>query len=201
MMKVMTMSDRNACINEMPAALMAVSSELSPRFPNVMSEARSMANGKACGTSMSPMYQKNCAMTSIVRPLPIKSSMYLHKNCIISTNWQMKNVPKKSRPNCLAINMSNFLILSIFIFVVLCLHPWIGMIGILFLSAKVTQKNKKLFFFRFFILIIGEKRWWMAWKTRKNNFFWKFLRKNLFNSNKCITFAPANQKWLVRMAG
>ena len=110
MMKVMTMSDRNACINEMPAALMAVSSELSPRFPNVMSEARSMANGKACGTSMSPMYQKNCAMTSIVRPLPIKSSMYLHKNCIISTNWQMKKVPMKRSPNCLAMNMSNFLI-------------------------------------------------------------------------------------------
>ena len=32
---------------EMPAALMAVSSELSPRLPNVISEERRMASGKA----------------------------------------------------------------------------------------------------------------------------------------------------------
>ena len=33
-----TMSDLKACISEMPAALMAVSSELSPRFPKTISE-------------------------------------------------------------------------------------------------------------------------------------------------------------------
>ena len=108
------MSERNACISEMPAALMAVSSELSPKFPNVMSEDRRIANGKACGINIKLIYQKNCANTSMARPLPINSSMYLHRNCIISTNWQMKNVPMNRRPNCLAINMSNFLSRSIF---------------------------------------------------------------------------------------
>ena len=109
-MIVMKMSERNACINEMPAALIAVSSELSPRFPKVMSEDKRIASGRACGTRVSPMYQKNCASTSTDNPFPMRSSMYLHRNCIISTNWQMKNVPMKSSPNCLAMNMSNFLI-------------------------------------------------------------------------------------------
>ncbi|CUO76656.1 Uncharacterised protein [Segatella copri] len=59
MMMVMTMSERKACISEMPAALMAVSSVLSPRLPNVMSEDRRIAKGRACGTSIRPMYQKN----------------------------------------------------------------------------------------------------------------------------------------------
>ena len=72
-----------------------------------------MANGKACGISIRPMYQKNCAMISSDRPFPMSSSTYRHRNCIISTNWQMKNVPMNSRPNCLTMNMSNFLILNI----------------------------------------------------------------------------------------
>ena len=54
-----TISGRNVCISEIPAALMAVSSELSPRFPNVISDDRRIANGKACGISINPMYQKN----------------------------------------------------------------------------------------------------------------------------------------------
>ena len=109
----MTISDLNACNSEIPEALMAVSSLLSPRFPNVMSDDSNMANGKACGTSMRLMYQKNCASTSIVNPLPISSSTYFHRNCIIRINKQMKNVPMKSRPNCLAMNLSNFFIRSI----------------------------------------------------------------------------------------
>ena len=64
-----TMSERKDCMSDMPAALMAVSSELSPRFPYVMSEDSSMARGKACGTSIRLMYQKNCANISIERPL------------------------------------------------------------------------------------------------------------------------------------
>ena len=113
MMMVMMIRDRKDCIREIPAALMAVSSELSPRLPNVISEERRIASGNAWGTSINPIYQKNWAITSMVSPFPMSSSMYLHKNCIISTNWQMKNVPMKSKPNCLAINMSNFLIRSI----------------------------------------------------------------------------------------
>ena len=121
MMTVMMMSERKACISEMPAALMAVSSELSPRLPNVISEESRMASGRACGTSIKPMYQKNCAITSIEIPLPMRSSIYRHRNCIISTNWQMKKVPMKRSPNCLAINMSNFLILNISFYQVYCL--------------------------------------------------------------------------------
>ena len=108
-----TTSGLKACISEMPAALMAVSSLLSPRFPKAMSEESSIARGKAWGISISPMYQKNCAITSTVSPFPMKSSTYRHRNCIISTNWQMKNVPTKSRENCLTMKMSSFFILNI----------------------------------------------------------------------------------------
>ena len=108
MMTDMKMSERNACINEIPAALIAVSSELSPRFPNVISDDNRIARGNACGTSIRLIYQKNWDKTSIESPLPIKSSIYLQRNCIISTNWQMKNVPMKSILNCRAMNISNF---------------------------------------------------------------------------------------------
>ena len=72
-----------------------------------------MASGRACGTIIRLMYQKNCPRTSMDNPLPIRSSTYRHRNCIISTNRLMKNVPAKSMPNCLAMNMSNFLIRNI----------------------------------------------------------------------------------------
>ena len=39
-----------AFISEMPDALMAVSSNRSPRLPNVISDASSMASGSAIGT-------------------------------------------------------------------------------------------------------------------------------------------------------
>ena len=68
------MSPRRLFSSDMPDAFMAVSSELSPRLPSVMSDASNMARGKACGTSISPMYQKNCASTSIDSPLPMSSS-------------------------------------------------------------------------------------------------------------------------------
>ena len=97
----------------MPADFMAVSSELSPKFPKVMREERRMASGNACGTRNSPIYQKNCANTSTESPFPMSLSTCCHKNCIIKTNWQMKNVPTKSSPNCLTINISNFLIRNI----------------------------------------------------------------------------------------
>ena len=35
----------------------------------------------------------------------MRSSIYRHRNCIISTNWQMKKVPIKRSPNCLVINV------------------------------------------------------------------------------------------------
>ena len=47
------MSGRNVCISEMPEALMAVNSELSPRLPKVMSDDSRMAKGSAVGTIIS----------------------------------------------------------------------------------------------------------------------------------------------------
>ena len=70
----MTINGRKVCIREIPAALMAVSSELSPRLPKVINDDSRIASGKACGISISPMYQKNCAITSSDSPLPISSS-------------------------------------------------------------------------------------------------------------------------------
>ena len=114
MAMTITISERMACISEMPAALIAVSSELSPRLPKEISDDNNIAKGKACGISISPIYQKNCAKMSIDKPLPMSSSTYRHKNCIISTNWQMTKAAINSKPNCLAINISNFLMRNMF---------------------------------------------------------------------------------------
>ena len=70
----MTTSERNACISDMPAALMAVSSLLSPKLPKAISDESRMASGSACGTSIRLIYQKNWASTSMVRPLPMSWS-------------------------------------------------------------------------------------------------------------------------------
>ena len=47
--------ERIACSKEIPAALMAVNSELSPKFPKAISELSRMARGKAWGISISPI--------------------------------------------------------------------------------------------------------------------------------------------------
>ena len=135
----MAISDLKACISDIPAALMAVSSLLSPRFPKVISDDSRMASGKACGTRIRLIYQKNCAITSTDNPLPMSSSTYLHRNCIISTNWQMKNVPMKSIPNCLDMKMSNFFILSIVL--------WYHRASLPNNGAKILQKigSQKIF--------------------------------------------------------
>ena len=71
----MNISERNACISDIPAAFIAVSSELSPILPKVIRDESNMASGNACGTSIKPMCQKNSARTSIDKPLPISSSI------------------------------------------------------------------------------------------------------------------------------
>ncbi len=50
---ISTMSGRIHFINDTPEAFMAVSSNRSPRFPNVISEASSMASGSAIGIIVS----------------------------------------------------------------------------------------------------------------------------------------------------
>ena len=77
-MKVdMRISDLNACISDVPEALIAVSSELSPKFPNVINDERRIANGNACGTSISPIYQKNCAIISIEEECELACNEYI----------------------------------------------------------------------------------------------------------------------------
>lgn len=49
-MTISTMSGAIVRRSEMPEAFMAVSSKFSPRLPNIMSEASSMASGRAMGT-------------------------------------------------------------------------------------------------------------------------------------------------------
>ena len=49
--------------NGIPAAFIASSSSFSPKLPNVMSEASSMANGSACDTSVIELSMKNWART------------------------------------------------------------------------------------------------------------------------------------------
>ena len=52
-----TMSDLKVCISEIPAALMAVSSLLSPKLPKVISE--ESTSGSAWGTNIRPIYQNS----------------------------------------------------------------------------------------------------------------------------------------------
>ena len=111
-----------------------------------MSDDSRIAKGKACGTSINAIFQKNCAKISTDSPFPISSSTYLHTNCIISTNWQMKNVPTNSRPNCLAINISNFFIRNVITFKICTLCTYQG--------AKLAQKTQILTYFVFFYNII-----------------------------------------------
>ena len=86
------------------------------------------------------MYQKNCAITSSDSPLPISSSTYRHRNCIISTNWQMKNVPTNSSPNCLVMNISNFLMRNIPYFAIL--------------AAKLQKRSEKSLYTLVFLSFI-----------------------------------------------
>ena len=86
MNNTITISDLKDCINEIPAALIAVNSLLSPKLPNVINAESNIAKGKAWDTSIKLIYQKNWARTSIVSPLPIRRLTYFHRNCIIRTN-------------------------------------------------------------------------------------------------------------------
>ncbi|OQC44775.1 MAG: hypothetical protein BWX59_01693 [Bacteroidetes bacterium ADurb.Bin028] len=78
--------------SDIPADFMARSSLFSPRFPKVISEASSVANGRAIGTRPAEAYISNSTITSHSSPLPTKSSMYFHRNCIRSMNMAMKKV-------------------------------------------------------------------------------------------------------------
>ena len=80
--------------SETPAAFMAVSSKFSPRFPKVINEASSMANGNAMETSDRMAYMKNSLKTDHPIPFPTNSVTCFHKNCINKIKMQMRNVIK-----------------------------------------------------------------------------------------------------------
>ena len=95
---------------EIPADLIATSSKLSPRFPNVINEESNTASGNARGTRAAVWYQVNSRMIPVLNPFPTKSSIHNQKNCMTKTNSVIKNVATNGPMKAFTINMSSFLI-------------------------------------------------------------------------------------------
>lgn len=94
---------------EIPLALAEVNSEFSPNLPIVIILLKSIASGRALGIRVEEVYQTKRSKFSVSIPLPIRSSMYTHKNCIMSTNQANKNVIINGPTYCFNIYQSNFL--------------------------------------------------------------------------------------------
>ena len=99
--------------NGMPADFMLSSSKCSPRLPNEMRLDKRTAKGIDLGMTVRLLYQKNFPRRSIVRPLPMRLFIHIHRNCITKMKRQMKKVPAKSSRNPLMMYMSSFLIIFI----------------------------------------------------------------------------------------
>lgn len=97
-------------VREIPAALMATSSNFSPKFPNVMIEEKSNAKGNAMGTQNNATKPTNFKTVTKSKPFPTKSSIYNQKNCMVSTNREIAKAAIKGPINDRIINMSSFLI-------------------------------------------------------------------------------------------
>ena len=95
---------------EIPDDFIATSSKFSPILPNVIIEDRRTLSGSARGTSVVDIYISNCISIHMLRPLPIISSMYSQKNCIINTKRATKKVTMKGPIKLLMSNMSSFFI-------------------------------------------------------------------------------------------
>ena len=102
-------SGRIKRISGIPAALMAMSSKLSPKFPKVMIEEKSKAKGRAVVKVLTETRPTNCKIVRRSKPLPTKSSMYNQKNCMVSTKVEIVSAAKKGPMKPLRISMSNFL--------------------------------------------------------------------------------------------
>ena len=68
-------SGRMKRISGIPADLMAINSKLSPRFPNVMIEENSNANGMAVVNMLIDTSPTNFKIIKVSNPFPTKSSM------------------------------------------------------------------------------------------------------------------------------
>jgi hypothetical protein len=58
-------------------------------------EDKSIANGRANGISEAETKNNNSRITKTPKPLPIKSSMYFQKNCMINMNMEIQKVTTK----------------------------------------------------------------------------------------------------------
>ena len=68
----------NGCMNltnGMPAALIAINSKLSPKFPKVMIDENNNANGNAVVNVVADTKPISCKMVRVSRPFPTRSSM------------------------------------------------------------------------------------------------------------------------------
>ena len=83
----------------MPAAFMLSSSKRSPRLPNEIRLASRTARGIDMGMSVRLLYQKNLPSRSMESPLPMRSFIHFHRNCMTKMKRQMKKVPAKSCRN------------------------------------------------------------------------------------------------------
>ena len=101
---------------EIPADLMATNSKFSPKFPSVMIDESSMANGNASGTAVAEKNTINLMIVPKSNPLPTKSSIYNQKNCITKTKSEIKNVAKKGPMKERSISMSSFFITLAFLY-------------------------------------------------------------------------------------
>jgi hypothetical protein len=102
---------------DMPDDFAATSSYLSPRFPKVISEANKTVKDNANGTKVSEEYHNSLRITLNSKPLPARSSIYFHKNCIINTNIDNVNVMSSGGKKDFMTNLSSFFIVVLLFFV------------------------------------------------------------------------------------
>src|SRR6478609_6769246 len=78
-----------------------------------MMDASSMASGSASGTRVTATYTISLKITVHSSPFPARSSMYFHRNCIRSTNSEMKKVMMNGPMNVLITKVLIFFTLSL----------------------------------------------------------------------------------------
>jgi hypothetical protein len=66
------------------------------------------ANGNASGIKVAETKNKSLNKIQNSNPLPIRSSMYTHKNCMIKKNIAIEKVIKKGPMKDLIMKISNF---------------------------------------------------------------------------------------------
>ena len=100
-------------VSEMPEDLSAVNSTCSPRSPKVISAANKILSGKANGSSESAAWKKSSAIRSRLSPFPTSSSIYRHRNCMMTIKRQMQKVIRNLGKNLDNMNVYSLLILNI----------------------------------------------------------------------------------------